>query len=164
MWRPPPKGYAWVECPQINSAFLKPHGWHYETFKTRDGHVVRIRKEPPKERMIVGLTLNVVKDCTKKTNVKPTQYCAHYFLEYMKKAEVDYINKPVHQGNLTLFRGEADKILDDKVKYRIVLCGVANDKTDTLQLITYGCPLTQWEKHKSVALPILQNFVANENL
>ena len=44
-WRAPPAGYDWAECTEINSAFLKPKGWHYDTRKTAHAQIFSIRRD-----------------------------------------------------------------------------------------------------------------------
>jgi hypothetical protein len=163
-WRRPPSGYEWVECKAINSAFLKPSGWHFITLEKDDGFEFTILQEPVVSPTAIGMTIDVIKDCRKNKGVKPTEYHARRFSEYTQECEVLSVSDPIEQEDLTIYRAEVNKVLADNVKYRVLFFGIANDETDTLQIIKYTCPLEEWEDHESIAIPMLQNLIINENL
>jgi hypothetical protein len=163
-WRSPPSGYEWVECREIDSAFLKPKGWHFATRKTEHSRIFTILQKALDKPTTIGMTISVIKDCQKHTHAKPTKYHSLYFSRFTKGCEVTSVEEPIEQGDLTIYRAEVNKVLADKLKYRILLVGIANDKTDTLQIVKYTCPLVNWEEHRSIAIPMFQNMVVNEHL
>lgn len=162
--QPEPEGYEWVEIKPLDAAFLKLAGWQHEISDVERGQVFRMQQEPLDQPMSIGLTVEVVKDCQTNVKMKPTDYFRHYFQEYVNGARVISVKPPLKDAGLTVFRAEIDKALAGGVTYRVLLTGVANDKTGTVQIAAYRCPLSQWSQHKSTALPIVQNMIFSETL
>ncbi|MDF7798778.1 hypothetical protein P4C99_04850 [Pontiellaceae bacterium B1224] len=163
-WRAPPAGYEWAEFKEIDSAFLKPEGWHVATRETGHSKVISILREASVEPTAIGMTINVIKDCRKHTKMSPTDYYAHYSAEFSKGCTETSSEDPIQQGDLTIYRGEVSKVFDDTIEYQVLLFGLANSKTDTLQIIKYTCPRSEWDEQQQIAIPILQDMVINEKL
>lgn len=163
-WRPPPDGYDWAECAEINSAFLKPNGWHYDTRNTALAQIFSIRRDAKETAATPGLTISVIKECEKKTKSSAGKYYDQFAAQYAKGTETLYSKEPAQQGDLTLYRAELTKTLPDKIKYHVMLFGIANSKTDTLQIFKFTCPEDKWEEYQNTVNPIVQNLVVNENL
>jgi hypothetical protein len=147
---PPPAGFKWHEIREIKAAFLMPTGWHHDKLSGSGTTAYRISKEDARggNGFLTGLTVNVVHHCKDRTNIKPSLYAVHHLEKYQEGAKVLKEMELDRIGKLTRIQMQVAKRIDNrdpKIEFRIHMVAIANDKTDTLYIITFGAPKDDWK-------------------
>lgn len=147
--------------------FLVPENWHASQSASKDGLGFRFGREDPKkgEPLITGLTINVIQDVTRKTNVKPSLYAAHFAERYTKDLEVTKKPASIHIGKFDRLEFEVKKRQSQTgvdLTYRIHVHAVANDSTDTLYIIIFGALDRDWDEEWKLGREILRLYFIDD--
>ena len=134
-----PKGWKWNDMTEIKGACLSPTNWYFNSFKQPDGLVYTVSPDKTKlgNGVDIGLTINVIKEVEKKSNVPAEKYAIHYLVNYVPKEDFISVKEPKTFGKFRITSAELIRKKDDM---RIYLTTYANTETDTLFVITFGTP------------------------
>ena len=165
-----PAGFRWQELEDIPGSFvLLPAGWHYWKAASKDSVAHRVTKEDPQDGpFLTGLTINVVRDVKKKTDLDPSLYAVHYVSEYMKGNKV--LIKPdkiLAVGPFQRISCQVEKPFAVRGKER--LCHVrvvtyANDKTGTLYVVIFGAPVEEWDEAWKIGKQLFNPILLSDKI
>ena len=106
-----------------------------------------------------GLTINVIQEVSKKTNVNALVYGAHYIQEYIKGATKVIVERNDTYEPFVRFICEVTKPIEiegSENEYRVRVYAIANPKTDTLFILTFGSLKSEWSEAWKIC-PIMFN-------
>jgi len=146
----PPEGYDWQELKECRSAVLLPRGWQFSQNKVDDTLAYFVTRDEPLEgKFTTGLTVNVVRNLSDASKLKPSLYAAHYVQEYLKQSE-ETVEQPESAP-----AGPFDRISCQVIKrfpqfedqrFRVRMTTFANDKADALYILIFASPVDEWEQ------------------
>jgi hypothetical protein len=160
---PAPTGFAWQRLTPIKSALLKPDGWFYKESTNANTQGFFISREDIDKvgAFKTGLTLDCIRDVTKKVNVLPSLYAAeiakvaaskYTLLEKsssqqgpFKAIRFCYVSSPTNQESVTV--------------YHLM---IANDKTGTLFIAIFESPTNEWKEAWKKGEVILKKMLLDD--
>ena len=147
-----PNGYAWSGTGPGETDFLKPDGWFLKIEKNKGTYAIFITKEDIAKvsQFQTGFSVNVIKNITKKTGVSASNYALAFISKIVEKKQT--IKNPWSINNGP-FKGYATQVKDNVKIMHYMLIG--NDTTDTLFLMIFEAPPSEWENAWSVGKNIL---------
>jgi hypothetical protein len=147
----PPAGFTWQEIPELKAAFLKPDGWFYKREEQKDTLAYFITKENIDKggRFQTGLTVNVF-HLKKDSAVERGQSIIQQF------ATAKNVN--TFATDVGPFQEFACLAKDTKSSGTIVIYAqaVANPKTNTLYLIIFESPESDWDAAWKLGKPMVE--------
>jgi len=163
-----PEGYSWKKLKKIKGGVLKPRGWFYKRTVNKGKIIYRITREKKNihGHFLTGLTINAVKNVTRRTKLSAALYGAYYIYDYMDES-LEVINTWENSEGIFNYYGcEVLKRLDDSepgIIFRIKVSAIANTKTDTLYVIIFGCPNSDWENSFEIEKVIMERLVLDKD-
>jgi len=150
-----PGGYSWYSVPNVGVSILKPDGWHtHKPMVSKAVIVLKISRETPEKGFHTGLTVNIVCDVEKKSNVKPTLYATH-FIEQKRNAgrvietfDLVELERGMKRCGVTL--EQEMTVMGVTQQYTVHHTLFANDATGTLYVLTFGTPSPKWEADQRI--------------
>jgi hypothetical protein len=145
-----PEGFAWHEVPAIRAAFLVPKGWHFR--EERDGRTLALfitqQAFTPPEKFEVGVSISVFRqDPAAGARVKR-------MLEKLASAHAVELHRGSSGGPFTTLACQFESPREGKEPVRTHVMGIANAETDTVYLVFFESPASQWnatwEKGKTI--------------
>ena len=128
-----PEGFTWQRLREIKGKGLKPKGWNFNKKKNKGKIIYRITKDKKNRRYQTGLTINAVKNVSKRTNLNADLYAAYYIYEYMA-GSMEVIDKwDENNGAFTGYGCEVLKKIErikSETVFRIKFIAVDNKQTD----------------------------------
>ena len=160
-----PEGFTWQRLREIKGKGLKPKGWNFDKKKNKGKIIYRITKDKKNRRYQTGLTINAVKNVSKRTNLNADLYAAYYIYEYMA-GSMEVIDKwDEKKGVFTGYGCEVLKKIErvnSETVFRLKVIAVANKKTDTLYIIIFGSPEAEWESYTEIEQTLINNMILSE--
>jgi hypothetical protein len=107
------------------------------------------------------LSINVIKNISKKTSVTPSKYSKKFISIVFHDKEKIIIKKPwqFRNNDLTSYSIQ----FKDNIKTMHLLL-IANDKTDTLFIMWFESPPNSWDKNWKIGNTILNNLQIDEKI
>lgn len=163
---PAPNGYSWVKCGEIKGAFLMPMGWYFKKGQkgVTQGYIFSKENIDESEEYFVGLSVNVVKNISQKTGIRPSSYANEFINQAIAKNE---IFKSPWVTNREPFKSYGVVVLnrnDAKGDFITHNLAIANDTTGTLYLLVFESPAKTWESSWKIAEPMLKKFMLDDTI
>ena len=157
----PPAGFAWKEVRQIGAAFLVPSGWHFASEK-RGGTLAYFVLPEKLDRgagFTTGMTINVVR---KLKGQAATDYARDYIAELVNRNEsMDHWESTIR--GMPAFGCEIKMPADGaEPAARAHYLALANPATNTLYLMWFEAPESEWSAAWTKGKTMLESFVLNE--
>lgn len=163
-----PNGFAWRELEQVNGAVLVPDGWHFSELSSHGTLVYRVTREKldkDSKTFRTGLTINVVKSVKSKSKAPPAIYAVKHVLDYIKAAESatePKVDKAGKFQRITCYVVKKMPDVDPDIEFRIRLTTLANDETDTLYVLTFGTPKTEWDVNYEIGKTLFNPIMLDQ--
>lgn len=161
-----PEGFKWSQSGPKETNFLMPNNWFLKIENTESAYGIIISKEEIKnnKNFSTGLTVNVISNISKKSNLKATEYSKKFivnFLELIKQYNGKLYKKPkVYQnGDFTIYQIVSKD--DIAVMYHMLL---ANNKKDILYIILFEAPRQEWNKNWEIGKIIIDNMIIDDEI
>lgn len=160
----PPKGYSWETFPAIKAAFLKPEGWFVLKVPLEASYGIMISKEKVEENKFfkTGMTVNVIKEIDKKTNMSAYKYALAARAE--AKKSLTFTNE--WEKDMGPFKsiGFIYTKKDQEESFTVHNLMIANDKTGTLYIFIFESPSEKWEEAWKMAEPIFLRLLIDDTI
>ncbi len=158
-----PSGYKWNDMPEIKGACLSPTNWYFKSFTQKDGLVYTAspEKDESGQGFDVGLSINVIKDVKTKSKVTAEEYAIHYIINYVPSEDFISFKQSETFGKFKISSAELIRKKDDM---RIYMKTFANTETDTLYVITFGAPVSEWESYLPVKEQVLNPILIDDEI
>ena len=152
------------KCLPSSTIFLVPKGWFFKEEQNEDATACFITKESIEKEGVfkTGVTANIIKDSSKKTKVKPSEYIYGIVQEAGKQdkaSEIITLQTPSPIKGYGRFVYPQPR--PGKEKLNMYLLTFANDKTDTIYIISFESPAKDWEANFPIGEQILQQIGIN---
>ncbi|CAM2070247.1 hypothetical protein SCOR_33050 [Sulfidibacter corallicola] len=162
---PPPSGYTWQQFSEINSAFLKPNGWFFKHEQRGSAHVYVISQESVLEHgsFTTGLTLQVIKFIQKKEGL-PASVFAIRMAQAINESSENTILSSADLGTGP-FKAFGIRYRNAPVVGEPIIVHqnyIANDKRDTLFIVTFESPEKEWANAWAIGEKILKQFLIDD--
>ena len=134
-----------------------PKSWFKaETKTTKTGYLFTISKELNLKGFNTGMTVNVIKNTTKVSKVKPSVYAKYTTLKSMAddknkiigKHTSKNISKSISTRSVTLQKEMT--VNNENGQFIVNYFYIANDVTDTLYIFIFGSPVESWDENKPI--------------
>jgi hypothetical protein len=161
-----PQGYVWKHLESINANFLMPKGWYFTKRSNKHGSVFLFRKDEPEKPFLTGLTVNVTKEVTKISHIKPSLYAVHFMQNYTKDLKITYEPEMSKLGKFQRLIFEVIKKIPEtktEIDFRVRVVVVANDETDTMYTILFGAPEKEWKKAWKIGKVLLGMYTLDDD-
>jgi hypothetical protein len=136
-----PEGYAWHEVPAIHASFLVPKGWHFREQSENEALTLYITQDAftPPEKFEVGASINVFRrDPAAGARIKR-------MLEKLASAHAVELHRGSSGGPFTTLACQFESPREGKEPVRTHVMGIANAETDTVYLVFFESPASQWD-------------------
>lgn len=161
----PAKGYRWERFTEVQSAFLCPVGCHRFHKAAAMGHTYVLSKESVKDEgsFETGMTLQVIKGIMEKKGMPPSVAAIGMSQTVLEKKEnkkqsvVDLSSGPFKAFGMR-YRN-APKTAKPIIVYQVF---VANDKMDTLFVVTFEAPEATWDTAWELGEPMIKKFMIDD--
>lgn len=161
----PSEGYRWERFTEIQSAFLCPTNWHRFLKAGNNSHTYVLSLESVKEKgsFETGLTVQAIKGIQKHKGMPPSAFAiglAQTTLE--KKANTKLSTQDLSSGPFKAFGlryRNAPEVAQPIVVHQVC---IANDKQDTLFIVTLESPESSWEATWKLGEVMLKQFVIDD--
>lgn len=167
-WAPselkPIPGYVVQNLEPLGGEILRPENWHFRRLMNDDALAFQIAKEDISNggEFETGLTINLVKDVTKKSRVSPSIYAAYFIKDKLKNAELVTRDASRRDGDF-LREGiliRENKTLTEKTQpFKIGYTLYANDKTDLLIIMVFGTPESEWDANDEIYTIMMEQVI-----
>jgi hypothetical protein len=149
-----PSGFAWEQIPELKSALLKPDGWYFKQEEKGGilGYFITREDIDKTGHFDTGLTVNVF-----------PKLGAGLAIERGKEV-IDRVAAQHHQQTWTHQEGDLQEIgceiKDSDPSGTVVMhaLAVANTKTDTLYLLIFESPESEWTSSWKIGKEIIDAF------
>jgi len=143
---PPPEGYEWQYCEEVNGRFLKPKGWFFRKDILNGTKAYFISKEEiiGEGKFSTGLSINVITEIQKRSGFTPSLYAANFLKQAMKAKAVE----KVWSEDFGPFAATGFSHPDSKADHQFYMSYLlaANEKSGTLYLMYFEAPQSEWEE------------------
>ncbi|MCK5707169.1 MAG: hypothetical protein KAI43_05900 [Candidatus Aureabacteria bacterium] len=162
-----PDGFCWQKLGKIKSKVLKPRKWHCKK-SVKEGNIIySITKERRNFRgkFLTGLTINTVRNVTKKTKINAELFAAYYIFDYMEESENVLDKWERDDGVFVRYGCEVRKKISKAhpdITFRIRVSAIANTKTDTMYVVIFGCPEEEWQSVSNIEKVMVNPLVLSE--
>jgi hypothetical protein len=160
-----PDGYTWERFTEIQSAFLRPTGWHRFDKAGSSSHTYVISKESVKTNgsFETGLTMQAVKAIQEKKGIPPSAFAVQMAQGILEKKENKKLStQDVSSGPFKAFfirYRNAPEVATPIVIHQVF---IANDKKDTLFIVTFEAPEKSWTQAWRLGEPMIKNFLIDD--
>lgn len=161
-----PSGYTWQSFKDIKARGLKPDGWKFHRKKIDEKVIYRIVKDKSKRCFLTGLTINAIKDVTRKTKLSAQLYAAYYIYDYQKASSKVLNTWNSIEGPFVRYGCEVVKPIKEistQYDFHIKVAVIANRETDTLYVILFGTPEKEWESYRDIQDMLMGNIILNKH-
>lgn len=160
-----PAGYSWQRLPTIKSALLKPDGWFFKQSKKGQTESFFVTKEDIEKSggFQTGLTLNCIRDISKKTGQLPSAYAASLADSAASKHHLTN-RTSAPQGPFHAVRFSYVDAPTGKESITIHQLLIANDKTGTLFMVIFEAPTKSWNDAWKTGEPILKKMLLDDEI
>lgn len=146
-----PEGYEIQILEGIRGKILRPKDWFYSGQFQKTTLIYKIAKEDIRKGGSVetGLTINVVFDVKKLSELAPSEYADAYIKDKLKSStlvsrdETRKDGKFVRKGVLV---DETRKLPAETKNYRIGYTFYCHDEADSLIVMIFGTPAAEWKE------------------
>jgi hypothetical protein len=153
----PPIGFHWERAPEIKGAFLVPHNWFFKAEKHQDtlGYFVTRENIDKTGESLVGLTVNVMPHLKSRDAVEAAKALMAGFTDGKKVLDFEEAKMRSLVGGSCLAQDETT------TTHTLAL---ANPKTNTVYLILFEAPTSQWEKEWPAGEEILGAMLLDDDV
>lgn len=157
---PPPKGYQWQACPEINAALLRPDGWYFKKNIDGDKREYYISKEDiaVDGEFTTGLTMVAFVGYGNRYGASATEFAKNYI---RKAANSSHIRKAPWTNRMGPFVAHGviittpDIAQGDFVTHHLV---IANEDTSTVYIVIFESPVDDWAAMTLLSEPMLRQI------
>lgn len=160
-----PDGYTWERFAEIQSAFLCPTGWYRFDKKGASSHTYVISKESVKTNGVfeTGLTMQAIKGLQEKKGLPPSVFAVQMAqglleLKENKKLSVQDVSSGPFKAFFVRYRN-APEVAKPIVVHQVF---IANDKKDTLFIVTFEAPEESWKEAWQIGEPMVKKFLIDD--
>lgn len=160
-----PDGYKWERFTKIQSAFLRPTGWHIFDKAGASSHTYVISKESVATNGVfeTGLTMQAIKSLQEKKGVSPFTVATQMAQDILGKKENTRIStQDLSSGPFKAFFIRYRNAPSDAKPIIIHQVFIANDKQDTLFIITFEAPEKSWDEAWRIGEPMVKKFLIDD--
>ncbi len=155
-----PQGFHWQRLEAIRASVLSPEGWHFHP-EDSDGKlayfITRDRFDGTGE-FKTGLSLNCVREISKKAKLRPSEYIDAFTSEVNAKYSIIDPKTNTSGSTKSIWFGLiSPKEGPDASRMNYFL--IANNTTDTVYVIVFEAPLAQWTKSYESGYVMLENIL-----
>ena len=162
---PSPNGYRWERFTEVQSAFLCPTNWHRFHKAANSSHTYVLSKESVEKNgsFETGLTVLVIKGIQKHKGMPPSAFAigmAQMALDQRENTKLS--TQDLSSGPFKAF-GFRYRNAPEVAKPIIIhkVC-IANDKADTLFIVTLESPESSWDETWKLGELILKRFIIDD--
>ena len=153
----PPVGFTWQEIPELKAALLRPDGWYYKREESKGALAYFITKESIAKggEFQTGLTVNVFR--RRKDSAVDTA-----------KLYIDKVSAQYHAEKWAKTVGPFEefgclsKVTDSTGTTVTQSLMVANPKTNTLYLVIFESPESNWETAWAIGKQIMDQLALDD--
>ena len=160
-----PAGYRWERFVEVQSAFLCPVGWHRVHRAGFSSHSYALSAESVEDAgsFETGMTLQVIKDLMKNKGMPPSVFAIEMTQLALNKPENSRISsEDLSSGPFKAF-GVRYKNAPAVAKPIIIhQVSIANDKQDTLYVVTFEAPESSWDHAWKLGEVMLKRFCIDD--
>ncbi len=153
-----PEGFTWQEVPELKTAVLKPTGWFYKHEVTHGHPAYYITKESLDNNQEFRTGLTVFVYYKKKW---AAEYAQKVIDKYATRAHAEKWAKDV--GSLKEFGVQAKHAFADGNEEDRTLM-VANPKTNTVYLIVFESPESDWDAAWKMGATVVDSLVFDDSM
>jgi hypothetical protein len=160
-----PDGYMWERFSEIQSAFLCPTGWHRFDKAGLSSHTYVISKESVATNGVfeTGLTMQAIKSLQKKKGMPPSVLAIQMAQGILGQRENKKLStQDVSSGPFRAFfirYRNAPEVAKPIVIHQVF---IANDKKDTLFIVTFEAPEKSWDEAWRIGEPMVKKFLIDD--
>ena len=160
-----PAGYRWERFTEVQSAFLCPDGWYTFHKAGTNSHTYVISKESVATNGLfeTGLTLQAVKGLLTKKGVSPSGFAVQMAQGLLEKHENTTLStQDISSGPFKAFflrYRNAPATVKPIVVHKVF---IANNKKDTLFIVTFEAPEKQWDEAWRLGEPMVKKFLIDD--
>jgi hypothetical protein len=156
-----PEGYVVQELGAIRGKILRPKDWFYNEQFQKTTLIYKIAREDIRKGGAVetGLTINVVFDVKKLSELTPSEYADIYIKDKLKSSSLVSKEEARKEGKLMrkgVLVDETRKLPTETKDYRIGYTFYCHDEADVLIVMIFGTPASAWKEVE----PIQQTMMA----
>jgi hypothetical protein len=160
-----PDGYKWERFLEVQSAFLRPAGWYTYHKAGSNSHTYVISKESVATNGVfeTGLTLQVVKGLMVKKGAPPSRVAVQMAQGLLDKQDNTKISsKDISSGPFQAFFLRYRNAPARAKPIVIHQVFIANDKMDTLFIVTFEAPEKEWNEAWRLGEPMVKKFLIDD--
>lgn len=160
-----PDGYIWESFTEIQSSFLRPAGWHRFDKAGLSSFTYVISKESVKTdgAFETGLTMQAVKGIQEKKGVSPFTLAVQTGQGILEKKEnTELSTKDVSSGPFKAFFIRYRNAPEGAKPIIIHQVFIANEKKDTLFIVTFEAPERSWAEAWRIGEPMVKKFLIDD--
>ena len=160
-----PSGYSWQKFKDIKAKGVKPEGWSFHRKKIDGKIIYRIVKDKYERCFLTGLTINAVRNVTRKTQLNAPLYAAYYIYDYQKDSSKILNTWNTEEGPFMKYGCEVIKNIrqfKSNIDFRIKVTAIANKETDTLYVVIFGTPEKDWNHHTEIEKNLMAHIILSE--
>ncbi len=160
-----PDGYRWERFTEIQGAFLCPTNWHRFDKAGASSHTYVISKESVKTNGVfeTGLTMQAIKSLQKKKGISPFAFATQMAQDILDKKENKKLSaQDLSSGPFKAFFVRYRNVPKDAKPIVIHQVFIANDKKDTLFIITFEAAEKSWDEAWRIGEPMVKKFLIDD--
>ena len=162
---PAPTGFTWQHLTPIKSAVLRPDGWFYKQSTKANTQGFYVSKEDIDKLGFfkTGLTLDCIRNISKITKLSPSLYAAQMADAAASKFPLLERSSST-QGPFKAIRFNYVSSSTNQEDIRICQLLIANDKTDTLFIVIFESPTSEWQESWKKGEVILKKLLIDDGI
>lgn len=144
----------------IQASIQIPDGWHFRSEQKNDTTAFFVTREPldTAATFKIGLTINCVRHVTDKAHVKPSKYI-DAFTRLMDTKESITNPRTNNQGPFNMIWFDVDLPNEGRNATHVKYFLIANDTTDTMYIMLFEAPQSEWTEAYEKGVVMLKNIV-----
>ena len=163
---PPPAGFQWEACPEINGALLRPDDWFFTKQIDGDTRAYYVSKESISEdgEFTTGLTMVALVGYGDRNGISAVEFSKEYILNATSSS---HIRKPPWMNRMGPFVANGvvittpDFAKGDFVSHHLV---IANEQTSTVYVVIFESPVEDWAAMKRLSDPMLKQLFIDSDI
>ncbi len=162
---PSPDGYRWERFTEVQSAFLCPTNWHRFHKPGNSSHTYVLSKESVEDEgsFETGLTVQVIKGIQMHKGMPPSAFATGMAQSSLGQKENTMLSsQDLSSGPFKAFGlryRNAPAVAKPIIIHQVL---IANDKTDTLFVVTLESPESSWEETWKLGEVMLKRFLIDD--
>jgi hypothetical protein len=156
-----PQGYEWVNCEQMTAQFLKPDDWYFLEESNQDSTACFLTQQKITEEapyFTTGLSINAVQNATQQLPLPPEQFISS-LLDEVSTAFDEVSPQSTLQEEGSPLYGKASTM--STPEFTVYYLHYWNQETDTVYLLSFESPTSEWEEAWNTATPIFETLGIN---